>query len=1024
TGLKSFAALRVGDNATALIDAGTMFQMPSVVKDGDTLRTTVSVKSGRADFKVDKVGLTNDFKVVTPSTTLAVRGTEFAVASGALKNVEVLGARRNTINAIELKYALNNTVVRMSGAAASNSNLKQPTHNAVVATASPATAGALPSTNSTETVSNAAVGPSPANAGSPAEAQQSNNAAAKTQTAVSREQTADDGNSLAARIARAIKDAKTRTDKAIAYLLAMDGELATIDGQRQAMVSLAQLAAARRAEARLALLQNHEALRGSDGNGGILAKLDQAAAEVEDFGELAALIDQQLASFDAARAQVGLAATPAPARGLAGMEAFAQQVAGDGPGLLEDGSRWNADADQDGTADVVEDATAVRNALIAMGGHFSGARASMIGMADAIEAVDDLLVAIEAGELPASREAIEQFSAAIALLDEYADADTTSAVQLATAAKDAATALKSIIDGADVVGSSPTADLLEKAAEAAGKLDTAHAGLLQVVRAAQAVKDIRNAYVTERAGDPRIELLGRVEEVYDEMVAMHVAMLAQWAALDAPAQGDQPAGRFAAAEAAMHALLGTKGAGQSLRTVGRAEQAFDGIAVLARDRAEQAADRAEAVIAPVSAQDPRSADQVAYDAADASVRAAMEDQTGPTVLADAVGRSDDAAAARDLTIDLSQAVVVLGARINGAQEQTALEPLYRAVPIAVTRTLGFERTESVPGAPPANTPSEVGVAGASNLAGSGYGGFSWSGQAWAFRKDGDQSNGFTNGVRTGDQGAYNNAQGAFFLSRSERWTPESAWFTGAWNAGLVVTVTGTRDGVELEPVSFTLGSPTQPQQVSLRALGLADVTSIRFTSSGGVPFGFPGDGAGQMFVMDDLSWSRVEAPSSRADWTVTYDASARAEQGAAIESAVDALDGAGGPGGEGIYAAINALSAQEAVVRELSDAESWEARIQAVLARGRDALQSALEAADGAATSERSIEAEDAEVQRILSVAATLHALASELETHFGAEFGFSAGVDGNASGGEDRLERTQAAADAAVAAPAAAATL
>ncbi|MFM8731306.1 MAG: FecR domain-containing protein, partial [Phycisphaerales bacterium] len=422
TGLKSFAALRVGDNATALIDAGTMFQMPSVVKDGDTLRTTVSVKSGRADFKVDKVGLTNDFKVVTPSTTLAVRGTEFAVASGALKNVEVLGARRNTINAIELKYALNNTTVRMSGAAASNSNLKQPTHNAVVATASPATAGALPSTNSTETVSNAAVGPSPANAGSPAEAQQSNNAAAKTQTAVSREQSSDDGNSLAARIARAIKDAKTRADKAIADRLAMDGELATIDGQKQAMVSLAQLAAARRAEARLALLQNHEALRGIDGNGGILAKLDQAAAEVEDFDELAGLIDQQLASFEAAKAQVGLSPTPAPARGLAGMEAYAQQVAGDGPGLREDGSRWDADADQDGTADVVEDMTAVRDALIAMGGHFSGARASMIGMADAIEAVDDLLVAIEAGELPASREAIEQFEAAIALLDEYADA--------------------------------------------------------------------------------------------------------------------------------------------------------------------------------------------------------------------------------------------------------------------------------------------------------------------------------------------------------------------------------------------------------------------------------------------------------------------------------------------------------------------------------------------------------------------------------------------------------------------------
>lgn len=1024
TGLKSFAALRVGDNATALIDAGTMFQMPSVVKDGDTLRTTVSVKSGRADFKVDKVGLANDFKVVTPSTTLAVRGTEFAVASGALKQVEVLGARRNTINAIELKYALNNTVVRMSGAAASNAAIKQPTHNAVVATASPATAGALPSTNSTEAVANAAVGPSPANAGSPAEAQQSNNAAAKTQTAVSREQTNTDGDSLAARIARAIKDAKTRTDRAIAYLLAMDGELATIDGQKQAMVALADLAAARRTEARLALLQNKVALEGADGDGGILAKLEQAAGQVGSFGELATLIDQQLTNFDVAKAQVGLSAAQQPVRGLAGMEAFAQQVAADGTGLRESGSRWDADADVNGTADVVDDMTTVRNALVAMGSHFSGARASMIGMADAIGAVDDLLVAIEAGELPASRAAIEQFEAAIALLDEYADADTTSAVQLATAAKDAAVALKAIIDGADVVGSSPTAELLEKAAEAADKLSTAQAGLLQVAQAAEAVKEIRNAYVAERADDPRVELLGRVEEVYDEMVAMHVAMLAQWTALDAPAQGDQPAGRFAAAEASMHALLGTKGAGQGARTAGRVEEAFDAIAIIARDRAEQAAARAEAVIEPASAQDPRSADQVAFDAADAAVLAALNDASRPEVLDGAEARTASASSARDLSIDLSQAVVVLGARIDGAQEQSALEPLYRAVPISVTRTLGFESTEGGPGAPPANTPSELGVAGASNLSGSGYGGFTWSGQAWAFRRDADQGNGFSNGVRTGEQGAYNNAQGAFFLSRSESWTPESAWFTGAWNAGLVVTVTGTRDGVELDPVSFTLGDPTQPQQVSLRALGLTDVTSIRLTSSGGIPFGFPGSGAGQMFVMDDLSWSRVEAPSSRADWTVTYDASARGAQGAAIESAVAVLDGEGGPAGNGVYAAINALAAQEAVVRELSDAEAWEARIQSVLARGRDALQSALEAADGASASERSIEAEDAETQRILAVAATLHGLASELETSFGPEFGFSAGVDANATGGEDRLERTQSAADAAAAALATAATL
>ena len=1028
TGLKSFAALRVGDNATALIDAGTMFQMPSVVKDGDTLRTTVSVKSGRADFKVDKVGLTNDFKVVTPSTTLAVRGTEFAVASGALKNVEVLGARANTINAIELKYALNNTTVRMSGAAASSSNLKQPTHNAVVATASPATAGALPSTNSTETVANAAVGPSPANAGSPAEAQQSNNAAAKTQTAVSREQTNTDGDSLAARIARAIKDAKTRVDRAIAYLLAMDGELAKLEDQRIALDALEDLAVAKRAEARLALLQNRVALEGQDGQGGILGKLEQAASHETEFNRLAELIDVQLADFESQKATAGLEPAVAPARdrGLVAMERFAADGAAEQPGPPQGDSRWAADADVNGTADVVDDMTAVHGALVAMGGHFEDARASMIGMADAIIAVDGLLDAIEAGELPASRAAIASFHAAVAALEGYAGADTTSAVNLATAARDAASALKAIIDGADVVGSSPTQELLEKAAEAVAKLDAAQAGLLQVSQAAQAVKDIRDGFVAERASDPRVALLGRVEEIYDEMVAMHVAMLAQWAALNAPAEGDEPAGRFAAAEAAMHALLGTKGAGQAPRTAGRAEEAFDGIAELARDRAEQAAARAEAVIAPVSGQDPpRSADQVAYDAAVAAVDAAVEDSSRPVVLADAQSRTQDAADIADLAIDLSNAIVAHAARIDGAQVTSALEPLYRAVPVAVTRTVDFENTPGVAGAPPANTSSETGVDGASNLASSSYAGFTWSGQSWAFRKDPQQDNGFTNGVRSGTQGAFNNAQGAFFLLRSEEWTPESAWFTGAWNTGLVITLTGTRDGVELEPVSFTLGAPTGPQQVSLRALGLADITSVRITSSGGERYeGFPGGGSGEMFVMDDLSWSRIEAPASRADWTVTYDASARASQLAAIADAAGALDGEGGPAAGGIYAAIQALADQEAAIRQLEDSGAWEARIQDVLARGRDALQSALEAADGAAASERSIEAEDLEAKRILAVAATLHELAAELETAFGGEFGFSAGADADSSGTEDRLERTQAAADATAAALSAAAAL
>jgi hypothetical protein len=205
TGLRSHAALRIGPNATALIDAGTVFQLPTAVRDGDVLRTTVAVKSGRADFKVDKVGLTNDFKVVTPSTTLAVRGTTFAIATGALKQVEVVGARTNTMRAIELKYALSNTTVALSGSATSSSGVQQPAHSAVVATAAPVVAAAAPpATSAAETVVQASTGPSPVAAGSPAQSQQSNSTTAKAAATVTNTKPDTDGNSLLAVINRAL----------------------------------------------------------------------------------------------------------------------------------------------------------------------------------------------------------------------------------------------------------------------------------------------------------------------------------------------------------------------------------------------------------------------------------------------------------------------------------------------------------------------------------------------------------------------------------------------------------------------------------------------------------------------------------------------------------------------------------------------------------------------------------------------------------------------------------------------------
>lgn len=104
TGRESLLALRVGQNASILVDRNTRMELPQVVQTGSTLSTTVSLSRGRADFKIDEVGLTNDFSVVTPSATLAVRGTGYVVAYGGLEGTRTFLARRDLLHAVEIRY--------------------------------------------------------------------------------------------------------------------------------------------------------------------------------------------------------------------------------------------------------------------------------------------------------------------------------------------------------------------------------------------------------------------------------------------------------------------------------------------------------------------------------------------------------------------------------------------------------------------------------------------------------------------------------------------------------------------------------------------------------------------------------------------------------------------------------------------------------------------------------------------------------------------------------------------------------
>jgi len=137
TGLRSTVTLRVGKNATLVVDRASRVELPVMVQDGDVLRTRAAVHRGKCDFKVEAVAITSDFQVLTPSATLAVRGTGFTVEWGALEGVKVTGVDTNRVRAIELGYFAGLQQVFVSGEGASSSPWPQPVELALYRTVFP-----------------------------------------------------------------------------------------------------------------------------------------------------------------------------------------------------------------------------------------------------------------------------------------------------------------------------------------------------------------------------------------------------------------------------------------------------------------------------------------------------------------------------------------------------------------------------------------------------------------------------------------------------------------------------------------------------------------------------------------------------------------------------------------------------------------------------------------------------------------------------------------------------------------------
>lgn len=125
TGRESHVALRVGPNATILIERQSRVAIPEIVQDGDKLKTRVSMAFGQTDVRVDRIGLTNDFEVATPTATLAVRGTVFRISWDAVSGARMVGVQGNKLRAIEISY-LDGIKAYLSRADRTNEDYKLP----------------------------------------------------------------------------------------------------------------------------------------------------------------------------------------------------------------------------------------------------------------------------------------------------------------------------------------------------------------------------------------------------------------------------------------------------------------------------------------------------------------------------------------------------------------------------------------------------------------------------------------------------------------------------------------------------------------------------------------------------------------------------------------------------------------------------------------------------------------------------------------------------------------------------------
>lgn len=114
----------------------------------------------------------------------------------------------------------------------------------------------------------------------------------------------------------------------------------------------------------------------------------------------------------------------------------------------------------------------------------------------------------------------------------------------------------------------------------------------------------------------------------------------------------------------------------------------------------------------------------------------------------------------------------------------------------------------------------------------------------------NQNNGYGHGVVSGRKIAYNGDAQVATLSSLSSFLFTGAYFTGAWNNGLSITVNGFLGGVATLSKTFVVDS-LAPTWTSFGW----NVDSLSFSSAGGVAQGY--GGSGSHFAMDNFTYNEV-----------------------------------------------------------------------------------------------------------------------------------------------------------------------